>query len=48
VPPTYRAVESQRPPRPDDVHPSLPRQELFSNAPDVEQNQFRVPPILDL
>lgn len=47
VPPTFRAVESQRLPRPDEVQSSLPRAELFSNAPEVEQNQFRVPPILD-
>ncbi|PWH13775.1 MAG: Asp-tRNA(Asn)/Glu-tRNA(Gln) amidotransferase GatCAB subunit C [Anaerolineae bacterium] len=47
VPPTFRAVESQRAPRPDQVQDSLPRAELLSNAPEVEQNQFRVPPILD-
>ncbi|MCX8062458.1 MAG: Asp-tRNA(Asn)/Glu-tRNA(Gln) amidotransferase subunit GatC [Anaerolineales bacterium] len=47
VPPTFRAVESQRPPRPDEVQSSLSRAELFSNAPEVEQDQFRVPPILD-
>ncbi len=47
VPPTFRAVESHRQPRPDEVQDSLPRAELLSNAPEVEQNQFRVPPILD-
>lgn len=47
VPPTYRAVESHRQPRPDEVQDSLPRAKLFSNAPEVEQNQFRVPPVFD-
>jgi aspartyl-tRNA(Asn)/glutamyl-tRNA(Gln) amidotransferase subunit C len=47
VPPTYRAVESQRHPRPDQVQDSLPRAELFSNAPEVEQNQFRIPPVFE-
>lgn len=48
VPPTFRAIESHRSPRPDEVQSSLSREELLSNAPDVEQNQFRVPPILDI
>ncbi len=47
VPPTFRAVESQRLPRTDEVQPSLSLSDLFSNAPQVEQDQFRVPPILD-
>ncbi|MCS6908871.1 MAG: Asp-tRNA(Asn)/Glu-tRNA(Gln) amidotransferase subunit GatC [Anaerolineales bacterium] len=47
VPPTFRAVEARRPLRQDEVQPSLSISELLANAPDVEQDQFRVPPILD-
>ncbi len=47
ITPTFRAVESHRLPRQDEVQASLPRAELLANAPEVEQDQFRVPPILD-
>ena len=33
--------------RPDDPRPGLPPDQLFMNAPDVENGQFRVPPVLE-
>jgi len=33
--------------RPDDVRPSLPRDEVLDQAPAVEDGRFRVPRILD-
>lgn len=33
--------------RPDEVTPSLPREELLANAPAAEAGMFRVPPVLD-
>lgn len=47
IPPTFRVVQSQRPLRMDVVGPSLPRTRLLSNAADVVDHQFRVPPILE-
>lgn len=40
------AVESS-PLRPDEPQPGLTLDALLANAPDVEQDQFRVPPILE-
>lgn len=47
IPPTSRVVESEGRLRPDEPQPSLPRQDLLTNAPQVENDQFRVPPILE-
>ncbi|MFZ5808434.1 MAG: Asp-tRNA(Asn)/Glu-tRNA(Gln) amidotransferase subunit GatC [Chloroflexota bacterium] len=47
IPPTSRVVESEGRLRPDEPQPSLPRQDLLANAPHVEKDQFRVPPILE-
>lgn len=33
--------------RPDQARPSIPRDELLLNAPDVEDGMFRVPPVLE-
>lgn len=33
--------------REDDVRPSLPLSQVMKNAPDTEDSQFRVPPVLD-
>jgi aspartyl-tRNA(Asn)/glutamyl-tRNA(Gln) amidotransferase subunit C len=33
--------------RPDEVAPSLPPEELLANAPAVEAQMFRVPPVLE-
>jgi aspartyl-tRNA(Asn)/glutamyl-tRNA(Gln) amidotransferase subunit C len=32
--------------RPDEVRPTLDRAEVLSQAPDVEENRFKVPPVL--
>ncbi len=34
--------------RPDEVRPGLSREALMGNAPDAEEGQFRVPPVLDM
>jgi aspartyl-tRNA(Asn)/glutamyl-tRNA(Gln) amidotransferase subunit C len=33
--------------RPDDLRPSMPRDELLLNAPQSEDGMFRVPPVLE-
>jgi aspartyl-tRNA(Asn)/glutamyl-tRNA(Gln) amidotransferase subunit C len=33
--------------RPDDPQPGLPVEILLSSAPDVERNQYRVPPVFE-
>ncbi len=33
--------------RPDEVHPGLELDALLSNAPDIVDHQFRVPPVLE-
>jgi aspartyl-tRNA(Asn)/glutamyl-tRNA(Gln) amidotransferase subunit C len=33
--------------RPDETRPCLTSEELLSNAPEVEEGQFRVPPVLE-
>ena len=33
--------------RPDDVRPCLPREDVFQNAPDYEENLFKVPKIIE-
>ena len=47
ISPTFTIGSSQSNLRPDQVQPGLSRQALLSNAPDVEQGQFRVPPVLE-
>lgn len=46
IPPTFSVSPTQPNLRPDKAQPDLSRQALLSNAPQVEQGQFRVPPIL--
>ena len=47
IEPTFQVVQTQRPLRPDIARSSLPRSLLLLNAPDVVEEQFRVPPILE-
>ena len=47
VPPTTHAVPVVNVTRPDEVRPSLPRDEVLAVAPAVEDGRFRVPRILD-
>ncbi|MGI8686082.1 MAG: Asp-tRNA(Asn)/Glu-tRNA(Gln) amidotransferase subunit GatC [Acidimicrobiales bacterium] len=46
VPPTAHPLPLQNVLRPDEVCPSLDRDEVLAMAPDVEDNRFRVPSIL--
>jgi aspartyl-tRNA(Asn)/glutamyl-tRNA(Gln) amidotransferase subunit C len=47
VEPTAHPIELLNVLRPDEVSPTLPRDEVLSQAPDVEDSRFRVPRILD-
>ena len=47
IPPTASVLPLHTVFRPDEVMPSLSRDELFRNAPDTEAGSFRVPPVLD-
>ena len=46
VPPTAHPYPLQNVLRPDEVRPSLDRDEVLASAPAVEDRQFRVPPVL--
>jgi aspartyl-tRNA(Asn)/glutamyl-tRNA(Gln) amidotransferase subunit C len=46
VPPTAHPYPLQNVLRPDEVRPSLERDEVLASAPAVEDRQFRVPPVL--
>ncbi|MCU1379432.1 MAG: aspartyl/glutamyl-tRNA(Asn/Gln) amidotransferase subunit [Acidimicrobiales bacterium] len=46
VPPTAHPLPLENVLRPDEPRPSLDRDEVLSQAPSVEQNRFRVPPVL--
>lgn len=46
IPPTSHAVPLTNVLRPDEVRPSLPRDEVLAAAPSVEDYRFRVPRIL--
>jgi len=47
IPPTFGGLPEGNRLREDEPRPSLPLDDLLSNAPQVEQEQFRVPPILE-
>ena len=47
VPPTAHPLPLVNVLRPDDVQPSLDRDEVLAMAPDAEDHRFRVPRILD-
>lgn len=47
VPPTTHAVPVVNVLRPDEVRPSLPREDVLAAAPAAEGGRFRVPRILD-
>jgi len=46
IPPTSSVLPPRSVLRDDEVHPGLERADLLRNAPDTEENQFRVPPVL--
>ncbi len=47
IPPTARVIQPPVTLRPDVPRPGLELEDLLLNAPDTEDGQFRVPPVLD-
>lgn len=47
IPPTTHAVPLTNITRPDELRPTLPRDEVLASAPVVEDGRFRVPRILN-
>lgn len=47
IPPTASVLPPRSVLRKDEPRPGLPREVLLANAPDVEDGQFRVPPVLE-
>jgi len=47
IPPTSSVLPERSVLRPDEPRPGLSVEELLHNAPAVDKNQFRVPPVLD-
>jgi aspartyl-tRNA(Asn)/glutamyl-tRNA(Gln) amidotransferase subunit C len=47
IPPTASALPLRSVLRPDEPRPGLALDDLLRNAPQVEAEQFRVPPVLD-
>jgi aspartyl-tRNA(Asn)/glutamyl-tRNA(Gln) amidotransferase subunit C len=47
IPPTSSVLPARSVLREDEVRPSLPVKELLRNAPESENDQFRVPPVLE-
>ncbi|MPZ12903.1 MAG: Asp-tRNA(Asn)/Glu-tRNA(Gln) amidotransferase subunit GatC [Chloroflexi bacterium] len=47
IPPTAQVIPLRNVMRPDEPRPSLPVEQILANAPDREDNHFRVPPVLD-
>jgi aspartyl-tRNA(Asn)/glutamyl-tRNA(Gln) amidotransferase subunit C len=47
IPPTSSVLPARSVLREDEPRPGLSLEELLLNAPDVESDQFRVPPVLD-
>ena len=48
VPPTAYAIPRSNVLRPDAVTPSLSREDVLSNAPDSEDDRFKVPRIVEM
>lgn len=47
IPPTSSVLPQRSVLREDEATSGLTREELFNNAPSIEQNQFRIPPVFD-
>lgn len=47
IPPTSSVLPPRTVLRPDEPRPGLSRDELLRNAPEVEDNQFRLPPVFE-
>ena len=48
VPPTAYAIARSNVLRPDEVTPSLTVEQVLSNAPEVEDDRFRVPRVVEV
>ena len=48
VPPTAYAIARSNVLRPDEITPSLTTEEVLSNAPEVEDDRFKVPRIVEV
>jgi len=48
VPPTAYAIPRSNVFRPDESAPSLPREDVLANAPEVEDDRFKVPRIVEV
>jgi aspartyl-tRNA(Asn)/glutamyl-tRNA(Gln) amidotransferase subunit C len=48
VPPTAYAIPRSNVLRPDEITPSLTLEEVLANAPDVEDDRFKVPRIVEV
>ena len=48
VPPTAYAIPRSNVSRPDELTPSLPLEEVLANAPEVEDDRFKVPRIVEV
>jgi len=48
VPPTAYAIPRANVLRPDEPSPSLAREDALANAPEAEDQRFRVPPIVEV
>ena len=48
VPPTAYAIARSNVLRPDEVAPSLTVEEVLSNAPEVEDDRFKVPKVVEV
>ncbi len=47
VPPTAGGGKPQMPLRADEVHHSLSPEELLKNAPESDEDQFKIPPVFE-
>jgi aspartyl-tRNA(Asn)/glutamyl-tRNA(Gln) amidotransferase subunit C len=47
IPPTATVLALRNVMRPDEVRPSFPSEEILANAPDVEEDCFRVKAVLE-
>jgi aspartyl-tRNA(Asn)/glutamyl-tRNA(Gln) amidotransferase subunit C len=47
IPPTSSVLVARSVFRADEPRPGLTRDDLMSNAPHTQQNQFRVPPVME-
>lgn len=48
VPPTAYAIPRSNVLRPDEITPSLTIEEVLSNAPEVEDDRFKVPKVVEV